>query len=459
MGIGEITRDGGDSPAGRTVARRARRPVTTSETPSTTAAELSPEDHQRALGALAEIFLTDEGIADPYSRYAVLHEVAPVLPSLDGSLILSRFDDCQALLRDNRFGKNFDPDREVPGTGENDSEVIAFRRKRAEEQKGRPQSMLGLNPPEHTRIRGLVSRAFTPRRVDKLRGHIEDLAEERFDVMAELGEFDVLEELGFPLPVAVIGELVGVPREDWPSFRSSVTAMTATLEAGAGIEDLRAADTAGREVWEYFIDLVAEKRKNPADDLMSGMIEATFEEDGDRLNDDEIIAQAVLMFAAGFETTTNLIGNGVAALLTHPDEFTKVRADPGLVPSAVEEILRWDSPVQLDGRSSMELADVAGRTVEPNQRVLTLLGAANRDPLRFTDPDRFDVTRDEGAPMSFASGIHFCLGANLARVEGQVVLEGLIRRFSSIELNGELHQRKRMTLRGYEAVPVTVVPA
>ncbi|MDH3705844.1 MAG: cytochrome P450 [Acidimicrobiia bacterium] len=414
------------------------------------------DDLVAAGAALAEIFLTPEGYADPYSRYAVLHERAPVVPGGEGGLVLARYDDCQAVLRDNRLGKDFDPARGVPGASMSDPEVVAFRQRVAEQQADRPLSMLAANPPDHTRIRGLVSRAFTPRRVERLREHIVELADERFDRMAELGSFDLLEELGFPLPVSVIGELVGVPRADWPRFRQLVTTTAASLEFTSSLAELEAAEVAGQEMWDYFEHLVAEKRRHRADDLLSAMIEAS--DQGDQLSEGEAIIQAMLMFAAGFETTTNVIGNGVVALLQRPAEQHRLWADPDLVPSAVEEMLRFDSPVQLDARSVFEPVEVAGVELEAGARVVTLLGAANRDPSRFSDPDRFDVGRDEGPPLSFASGIHYCLGANLARAEVQVVLAGLIRRFSHIELTGELVHRNRITLRGYRAVPVRVTP-
>ena len=418
--------------------------------------DLEQPDLEAAQVALFEIFMTPEGGADPHSRYGVLHQRAPVLP-MPAGIALSRYDDCQAVLRDNRFGKDFDPTSEIPGAGAVADEVTEFRRRMAENRDDRPLSMLAANPPDHTRIRGLVSRAFTPRRVDKMRSHMADLAEECFDRMAELGELDLLEELGFPFPVSVIGELIGVPRVDWPRFRRLITASAAALEANVTLAQLEAAEVAGEEVWEYFGDLVEQKRRRPGDDLLTGMIEAS--DEGDRLSEGEVIIQAVLMFAAGFETTTNLIGNGAAALLTHPDQLDRLRADPDLVPSAVEEILRFDSPVQLDARTAFEDVEVAGLPIAEGTRVITLLGAANRDPARFRHPHRFDIGRQQGPPLSFASGIHYCLGANLARAEGQVVFEGLIRRFSRIELTGELVHRPRVTLRGYEAVPVRVTPA
>jgi cytochrome P450 len=249
---------------------------------------------------------------------------------------------------------------------------------------------------------------------------------------------------------------VGVPEADWGQFRSLITAAAAGIEPGAGLEDLKRADTASTEVNGYFAGLIAERRTDPRDDLLSDLI--AVEESGDKLNEGEIIAVAALLFAAGFETTTNLIGNGVGALLRNPAEFARLWDDPTLIPSAVDEMLRWDSPVQIDVRRALEPAEVAGHPVEEGKAVVTLLGAANRDPTRFPDPDRFDIGRDDGTPMSFASGIHHCLGANLARAEGQEVFRALHERCSAIELDGELVRRGRVTLRGYQAVPVAVTP-
>ncbi len=421
----------------------------------TGAPELTEEATAAAMGALFELFLTPEGNQDAHRRFRVLHEHAPVYVGTDGGMVLSGYEHCQAVLRNNALGKDLSPSGMMPGGGTADDEVTQLRREILRAGVGRPQTILMMNPPDHTRVRGLVSRAFTPRRVNGMAAHIEELAEECFDNMAEAGEFDLLELLGFPFPVSVIGELVGVPRSDWPDFRARVTASAATLETTASADDLRQAMEAQQDSWEYFIGLVEQKRSHPGDDLLTDML-AVSDEDGDRLSEGEAIAQALLMFAAGFETTTNLIGNGMAALLTHPEQFAALREDPTLVDSAVEEMLRWDSPVQLDARSALEDTELDGMGISAGTRVITLLGAANRDPSRFSDPDVFDISRAEGPPLSFAAGIHYCLGANLARAEGRAVFSGLLRRFSSIELNGELKRRHRLTLAGWEAVPVKV---
>jgi cytochrome P450 len=404
--------------------------------------------------ALAALFFTDEGIDDPTPYYHHLRTVAPVHHSGTGAIFLTRYDDCRDLLRDNRWGKaNRGSDSLIPSS---DPEATAYRQALMERAVAEepPTSMLFLDPPRHTRQRGLVSRAFTPRRVEQLRERIRVLADGVVADFVDAGGGDLLEAIAFPLPVAVIGTMVGVPEADWPRFRSLITTSAAGIEPGATIDELRAAEGSNAEVWDYFADLVGERRARPQDDLLSDLISA--EEAGDSLSEGEVIAVAMLLFAAGFETTTNLIGNGVGALLHHPHQMEELWADPALLPTAVEEILRWDSPVQLDVRNALGPAEVAGESVDTGARVVTLLGAANRDPAHFTDPDRFDVTRDEGPPMSFGSGIHYCLGANLARAEGQEVFGSLIGHCRSIELDGDLVRRNRVTLRGYRAVPVRV---
>jgi cytochrome P450 len=319
-----------------------------------------------------------------------------------------------------------------------------------------PRSMLFLNPPDHTRQRRLVQRAFTPKRVEQLRTSIRRLADDAVDRVIEAGRGDLLELLAFPLPVAVIGTMVGVPEADWPRFRALITTSAAGIEPGAGIDELRAAERSNAEVWSYFVDLARERRAQPRDDLLSDLL--AVEEGGDQLSEGEVIAVAILLFAAGFETTTNLIGNGMGALLRHPDQMASLWADATMAPGAVEEILRWDSPVQLDVRTALVATRFDGEQVEPGRQFVTLLGAANRDPARFTDPDRFDITRDEGTALSFAAGIHHCLGANLARVEATEVFASLVERCAAVDLDGELRRRPRMTLRGYRAVPISVTP-
>jgi cytochrome P450 len=408
------------------------------------------------------LLATPEGRADPYPRYARIREHAPVFRSTMGSWIVTRYADCQQALRAPQFGKSSDQDTarmrvarwDIP-----EKEVADFV-----EFFERRQSMLTLNPPDHTRLRGLVARAFTPGTVEALRPHVVALCDGLLDTLAERsggGEVvDVMRELAFPLPVAVIGELLGIPVDDRNQFQGLVRAATAILEPISDVEDLRGARSARTAMEEYFEGLITERRSRPAQGLLSELIAVS--DGSDRLAPHEVISTAILLFAAGFETTTNLIGNGLLALLGHPDQLRylqSVAEDSGALQRAVEELLRWDTPVQLDGRVALRAAEVAGQKIGPGEAIMTLLGAANRDPRRFPDPETLALGRDDGPPMSFGSGIHFCLGAALARLEGQVCFGRLLTRFKAVELDGEVTRRDSITLRGLASLPVTLTPA
>ena len=407
---------------------------------------------------LFQLMVTPEGRRDPYPLYRQLRENAPVLRSGFGPIVLSRYDDCLAALRDPRLGRGM----ALRAAG--DSGSIAFggfdvdpaRRQQFFERAG--NNMLFADPPDHTRLRRLVSRAFTPRRVEAVRPAVEAMVERFLDAMAEGRQVDVMDALAFPLPVAVIGELVGVPSSDWPSFQPLVRAGVAALDPASPPEALDAAVAAMDRMRDYFADLLAERRQRPAEDLLSGL--AAARDAGDALSDEEVIATAILLFAAGFETTTNLIGNGLLALLQHPDQLGRWRDDPRLGPSAVEELLRWDSPVQVNMRTALEPADVAGERLERGEAVIVLQGGANRDPRQFTEPERLDLGRAGTVPLSFGWGIHHCLGAGLARMEGEVVFTALLRRFRDIALcTSEPEWRPNLTLRGLAALPVEASPA
>ena len=388
---------------------------------------------------LAELVATPEGRADPYPRYALLRAQAPVHRSMFGFWTLTRYDDCQYLLRHPGVGKDFAGAASRLGlTDEMLAEQARFRNDHS--------NMLVSDPPDHTRLRGLVTRAFTPRTVETLRPRIVALVDQLLDRFGP-GEVDVMDELAFPLPVTVIGDMLGVPAEDWPRLRPLVRSVTAVLELVITSEDMAAATAADVALVEYFAGLVAERRAHPGDDLLSHLIAA--EADGDQLSEHELISTAILLFAAGFETTTHLIGNGLLALLRNPGQLDRLRADRGLLRPAVEELLRYDSPVQMAARTAYEDLTIGGVRIEAGSVVLALLGAANHDPAHFSDPDRLDVGRAEGAPISFGGGIHFCLGAALARMEGQIVLDRLLDRFSTVELvDDRPTHRDSLTLRG-----------
>lgn len=401
-------------------------------------------------GLVMETLLTPEGRADPYPRYLQLRDVAPVHRSDLGAVwFLTRWADCNAVLRDPRLGKgDLNDDRRAlfnPGLPPRQQTVMG-------------NSMLFVNPPDHTRLRGLVSRGFTPRRMQDLEAHVGHMADVIVDRMAVEGDVDVMDALAFRLPVQVIGELVGVPPSDRDQFRTLVRASAAALEPGVTAEQVEDAEHAMAIMDDYFRSLIERRRADLEHDLVSALIAARDGED--RLSEDEMVATLILLFAAGFETTTNLIGNGLLCLLRNPDQFARLRAEPGLVGSAVEEMLRFESPVQVDARTAFEPVEIDGHRVDTGETVVTFLGAANRDPAEFVDPERFDVARDPNHPLSFAAGIHYCLGANLARLEGRIVFDRLVRRTADIEwLDDAPDWRGTLILRGVNHLHVRITPS
>jgi cytochrome P450 len=383
---------------------------------------------------------------DPYPWYRRLRETAPLYRSgLDGLWWASRYDDCLALLGDPRAGRRRDGLARRFGMSEIQVERFARRQR---------STMLLQNPPEHTRLRGQVSRAFTPHAVARLSGRIAELARPMMERMVEQGEVDVMAELAFPLPVSVIGELLGFPPDEREPFREHVRNSQAAGEVGAAPEMVEAGERADEFMAAYFHDLVSRRRAEPGDDLLSELVAI---HDSGGLSEEELVSTAILLFVAGFVTTTNLIGNGLLALFRHPEEMERLWDHPQLVPSAVEEMLRWDSPVQLNGRTAFEDLDLSGVTIPAGETVITVIGGANRDPARFPAPERFDVARVDNVPLSFGWGIHHCLGAPLARLEGQIVFGLMVERFALLELVDEHPPRAASAiLRGLDYLPVRI---
>jgi cytochrome P450 len=385
---------------------------------------------------------------DPHPLYHLLRERQPILgPSRTGELLLTRWADCEAVLRDPRFSSNPRHQKtDLPLAERSFREQIAA--------SGDINTLLFLDPPDHTRIRGLVSKAFTPRTVERLRPHIAEICDGILDDAAERGSLDVVADLGYVLPVTVICEMLGVPTDDRDQFGPWSSAASRLLDGFLDDETMNAGMLAMMQLLNYLNQLFDERRAHPGDDLISGLIAA--EEQGDRLSEEELRSIVLLLFVAGHETTMNLIGNGTWALLGHPDQLGRLRDDPSLIGSCVEELLRFDGPVHLTGRVATCDLEVAGRTIPQGQAVVTLLAAANRDPAQYDEPDRLDIGRADNRHLTFSHGIHYCLGAALARAEGQVAIGSLVRRFPKIEATETPTYREHFVLRGLDSLQVSV---
>lgn len=405
-----------------------------------------------ATGARVQALLADlvsrAGREDPYPAYAALRREAPIARTADGTLLLTRFDHCSAALRDPNIGHG-DPAiaDEVAGlTGWR--EHLSLRQFRT--------SMLSVDPPQHTRLRRLVSGVFTPRRIAGLRGVIEARTSALLDEMPD--DTDFIEAFAFPLPIAVIGELLGVPRADQGQFQHLARDWTQVLDVTTP-RILARADAAAAQIRDYLAALADERRNTPRDDLLSALLSHKNESAPSReqsLTGDELLTMAALLFAAGFETATHMLGNAVVALVRHPDQLRLLARSPELAPAAVDELLRFDSSVQIARRKVLRDTRIGGVRIPAGDRIMVSLGAANHDPARFADPARLDLARSDGGPMSFGGGIHYCLGAPLARLEGQVALPALIRRYPNLTVGDPLHRRMSLTLRGFMRVPVSL---
>ena len=400
-------------------------------------------------GLLLQALITPEGQADPYPLYAQMREQATVSRSSLGAYVVNGYGVCQAVLRDPRLGRGVDiADPNIGIFGD-----VGTRR--GEFMEMSQHNMLLSDPPDHTRLRRLVSRSFTPRQVERLRPAVHALVDELLDRLRDFGEVEFMSQFALPLPMAVIGELVGVPASDRADLQPHVRAAAKGIEPVLSDEETEAAIEAIGHLAEYFGVLIEERRQRPRDDLLSSLVAAW--ENDDRLTDEEVYSTSILLFAAGFETTTNLLGNGLLALLTHPDQLGDWRDHPDIAASAVEELLRFDSPVQFNLRTALEPADLVGEPLERGDRVVVLQGAANRDPTRFEDPDQLRLRRPDNVPLSFGWGIHHCIGAPLARMEGEIAFNALLGRFPTMELlQDEPHWRPSFTLRGLLDLPLRV---
>ena len=367
---------------------------------------------------------------NPYDTYDRMRERDPVhRMRLINAWVLTRYEDVDMVLRDHRrFLKD-------------DSSDIY-------------RSMLNSNPPDHTRLRAIVSKAFTPRSVSELHPRIERIVADLLDDLDDGGRFDLIEKFAYPIPITVIAEMLGVPAQDMDIFEGWSNDVSLIIEPYQTEEQEARVERASKELFEYFESIMEQRRRDPRDDMITALMNA--EEEGDKLTHEELLGTLMLLLVAGNETTRNLIGNGMLALLRHPDQLQRLRDNPDLLDSAVNELLRYDSPVQLDGRIAHEDVEIAGTQIQAGERVINAIGAANRDPAVFTNPNALDIGRREKSHISFGRGIHHCLGAPLAMMEGRIAFSLLLDRFPSMSLLAEPEFREQIVLRGVEELWVEV---
>jgi cytochrome P450 len=378
--------------------------------------------------------------ADPYPFYDLLRENAPVFYWEEWGLwFLTRYDDCNNLLRDNCLGRG---------------ELTSFPDAEKALWEMMSKWMLTQDPPDHTRLRGLVHKAFTPRIVEQMRNEIQAITDSLLDKVQADGRMDIIADLAYPLPVTVIARMFDVPEKDYALFHGWSNALARSLDYTDDPNVYIAATKAAEEFTAYLRELVAERRNHLGEDLLSALIQA--KEAGDSLTEAELFATCTLLLTAGHETTINLIGNGTLALLRHPEQMARLKENLGLMKTAVEELLRYDSPVQATARVVYEEVEVGGHTLTPRQQVNFMFGAANRDPARFENPGQLDIGRQPNPHLAFGGGIHYCLGAPLARLEGQIAFATLLRRMPNLGLETDSPKyRDNFTLRGLEALPVS----
>ncbi len=387
--------------------------------------------------------MAPEFVEDPYPTYRRLREEDPVHQSPLGFWVLTRYEDVVSSLRDIRMVK------------EPIAAFVAARFGLPAPPTGMGLSMLDRDPPDHTRLRGLVSKAFTPRVIEQLRPHIQGIVNRLLDKVEGEPGMDLIEQFAYPLPVIVICEMLGVPVADHERFKGWGLDIARGLDAILLPTDSPVAERsmhARHALAAYFRELIAERRAAPRDDMLSGLIAA--EEAGDKLTEDELLATCILLLVAGHETTVNLIGNGTLALLRHPEQRKRLQEDPGLITTAVEELLRFDGPVQRTARIPSEDVTFGGKTIGKGEMVMPFIGAADRDPRQFPDPDRLDLGRTDNRHIAFGWGIHFCIGAPLARVEGQIAINTLLKRQPKLALAATPQHRQSLTLRGLTTLPV-----
>ena len=390
---------------------------------------------------------------NPYPQLAQLREHDPVHQTPLDFWLLFRYEDVNRFVRDHSLSVE-DRNAGPSFTDELRKEVLGDRFQEAMERGS--HAMLNLDPPDHTRLRRLVTKAFTPRVIEQLRPRIQELVDDALGIAAANGEFDLITDLAFPLPFAVISEMLGMPETDAVQLRQWSGTIVRALEPLVDPDLIRAIADAGDNMRSFTQEAIAWKRAKPGDDLLSALIAA--EEGGDVLSDDELIDQVVLLYIAGHETTVNLIGNGVLALLRNREQLDRLQADPSLEANAVEELLRYDPPVQMTRRITLKDVEVRGKTIPKGSFVACVIASANRDTEQWGDlADDLDIGR-AGADkhLAFGGGVHYCLGAALARLEGRVAIGTLARRFPDLALAGDPVWNGRINLRGLDRLPLAI---
>ena len=395
-----------------------------------------------------------EFLANPYPIFAQMRSNDPIYWSAESNYwILTRYADIISMVQSDRLSSN---------------RIAAHSARMPDEAKAyfRPfftavsSWMLMIDPPDHTRLRALVVNAFTPHVVENMRGLVQDLVNNMLAAVKDQGRMDVMTDLANPLPATVIAELLGVPGTDQRQFKEwsdDIAVALSGIDTGGSKEELfRLYDVAQKSLLalsDYFRERVVELRRSPRENLLSALAQA--EEQGDRLSEDELFANCVLLMIAGHETTTNLIGNGILALLQNPGQREALASNPELIGSAVEELLRYDSPVQKMGRIALADIDVGGKHITKGQLVCVSFAAGNRDPEQFESPEQLDITRKPNRHLAFGHGLHYCVGAALARLEGQIAINGVLRSLPKIQLASEnLEWYRNFTLRGLKSLPV-----
>lgn len=389
--------------------------------------------------------------ADPYPFYDRLREADPVHVTPFGFTVLTRYDDIARTLRGAEFARDIEAHAEEPTDPVRKARRDRFRERM---ESGRvAKNILNLDPPDHTRLRRLVTLAFTPTAIERLRPRIQQLVDDVLDTAAERGSMELVDELAFTMPFQVISDLLALPTDRSDEIREWSQALTASLEPTADDRVMDEAEEAGVQMSDYMREVIEHRRDHLGDDLLSALLVA--EEAGDRLSTAELLSFVVLLYVAGHETTVNLIGNGMLALLRHPDELRRWANDPSLDATAVDELLRYDGPVQQTVRVPTQNVRYGDVEVSPGTMVMTVLGAANHDPSVFADPHVLRLDRpNANRHLAFAGGVHYCLGASLAKLEASVAIGSLVRRFPDVQLAGEPSWRDRLTIRGVDRLPL-----